>query len=203
MKIVSFCICLLLITACNLVNSRQSDNSYALWADKNTGASWTVFTEKIIEKSLLHQSNPEDIEYFCPKYKSITKTDKIKFWTGLISSMAYYESSFDPNAEYTEKFKDNQGEYIVSRGLLQLSFESANQKAYNCNIESDQDLYLAEVNLNCGINILSYWLNKDKAITSIKSKIKGAGRYWAVLRSNNGQLEKIQAYTQALDFCKF
>jgi hypothetical protein len=201
MKILSSFVCLLLISSCNLVKSRQLDPAYVLWADKNTDGQWTKITQSAINESQLIQSSPLDIKSFCANYNSIRKNEKIKFWTGLLSSMAFYESGFDTNSQYVEKFKDNQGEFIVSRGLLQLSFESANQMAYKCDIESDLDLHLPEINLSCAIKILSYWINKDKLITSNNEAIKGAGRYWAVLRTSHPQLAQIKSYTQQLDFC--
>ncbi len=202
MKLVTSILSLLLISSCSIEMSRQSETSYAYWMDNNSADSWTKYTEKAVTSSLLYKTTPKDIASFCPQYKLLNKESRIQFWTGLISVMASFESNFDTQTQYVEKFEDNNGEYIISRGLLQLSFESANQKNYSCEIKSATDLHKAKVNLTCAVNILSFWVNKDHLISGSDSDIKGGGRYWSVLRPTGSKLKKIKAITKQLDFCK-
>lgn len=42
-----------------------------------------------------------------------------------------------------------------------ISFESANQRPYRCEIQRAEDLHDPVVNLRCGVKILSFWVGKD------------------------------------------
>lgn len=122
-----------------------------------------------------------------------------------ISIMAKYESGFKPQEQYKEAFKDAKGNYVVSRGLLQISIESANQKAYACNIKDAKELHDPKINLECAVKIAVYWINKDAVFfgdrtDSDKNKkiYLGLGRYNSVARSSSKSSEKIKEYLRSL-----
>lgn len=202
MKLFSYLLAIILISSCNIGLNKQSEKSYAYWTDNNSSSSWSKYTEQAVISSLLYKTTPKDIASFCPKYNLLKSESRIQFWIGLVSAMAFFESNFDPQAQYVEKFKDTSGKFIISRGLLQLSIESANQTNYSCDIESATDLHKAKVNLTCAVNILSFWVTKDHLISGSDSDIKGGGRYWSVLRPTGSKLNKIKAITKQLTFCK-
>jgi hypothetical protein len=181
-------------------------NDYGAWRKKNTDGSWTRFTEEAVKSSSLPKAVPADIDKFCPGYKSQNEADRITFWAGLISAIARPESNFKPETTYTEIFSDGQGNKVVSRGLLQISIESANQARYACAIQKPEDLHDPKVNLACGVKILDYWIKKDNVLATYRGqKPVGGGRYWSTLRETTdpkkNHLPELTGFTRSLAVC--
>jgi len=109
-----------------------------------------------------------------------------------LSIMAKYESGFKPETKYTESFKDAKGQLIISRGLFQLSIESANQSAYKCGIKQAEELHDPFVNITCMVKIAHHWLNKDLIFFS-PNKL-GLSRYHSVARPTSRSHTKILTY---------
>jgi hypothetical protein len=175
---------------------------YAAWAQKNQDGSWTRAAESAVSNSALIRLNPSDITQFCPNYPKLAKPDRRKFWVGLLSAMSKPESNFKPEAAYRERFKDAKGKPVVSRGLLQISIESANQKRYDCDIRHPALLHDPVVNLACGVRILAKWVGTDGVIASRSPQLhQGGGRYWSTLRAQNGKVSAIADFTRGLPFC--
>jgi hypothetical protein len=145
---------------------------------------------------------PSDIASFCPKYKSLNLNDKKMFWIALLSSMARFESNYKPEMSFEEDFSDTSGDNVISRGLLQISGESA--RNYGCKMNSDNDLHKPETNLRCGVMILDRWIGRDKVISSKSSSgsWRGGARYWAVLRSTRSMFRTIQSMTKSSKVCQ-
>ena len=178
-------------------------DDYASWRIVNKDCSWTNAAEKAASESSLSKQIPSDVTKFCPNYQNLGMEQRNKFWVGLVSAMARPESNYKPSATYTEDFPDSSGKKVISRGLLQISIESANQKRYSCGIKKSEDLHDASINLSCGIKILEAWVVNDKVIASYKKgQSRGGGRYWSVLRKSNNHLPEIIGNTSALAFCE-
>lgn len=96
-----------------------------------------------------------------------------QFWMMLFSRLSYWESNHKPECTYTEKFKDNDGKNVVSRGLLQVSIESANH--YGCGIKNAQELHDPGINLRVGVTIANYWVKR-------KGLVDGMAMYWSPFR---------------------
>jgi len=173
---------------------------YAAWAKYNQDGSWTRAAEHAVASSSLPQLTPTDATQFCPTYPKLSLTQRKRFWVALISAMSGPESNFRPTSSYQERFSDRQGRPVVSRGLLQISQESANQRRYGCDIRQASLLHDPVINLSCGVRILSRWVQQDGLIASQHSP-KGGGRYWSTLRHQNGKTGRISAFTRALPFC--
>ncbi|NCN39650.1 transglycosylase SLT domain-containing protein [bacterium] len=172
------------------------------WEDEHSqGARWTAFVHDEMEslgKNLL-ATTPADIGEFCPNYSKLSRGNKKNFWTYLLSAMTEFESNFNPSLQYRENFKDSKGNYIISRGLLQLSQESAN--GYSCNIRDAQDLHNPFTNLSCAIRIIDRWVGRDKRIAGqVSGGWRGGARYWSVLRtSGHNRVTTIKRWTSS--FC--
>lgn len=205
--------CLALITF--MAASSQSawaSYDYAAWSAKNRDGSWTRTAESAVIRSALVNTVPADIGYFCPSYPNLNRLDRGRFWVGLLSAMAKPESNFKPEASYTERFHDSQGKRVVSRGLLQISIESANQKRYDCDIPYASKLHDPKINLHCGVKILAKWVHTDGVIAKTRGtngqltpslrQPKGGARYWSTLRGKNGHLRNIADFTRNLPFCQ-
>ncbi len=119
-----------------------------------------------------------------------------------LSIMAKRESGFNPKARYEEAFRDKKGNPVISRGLFQLSVESANQKAYGCNIKNSKELHDPLINISCAVKIANHWLNKDKIFFTPKTKETGRiphfgfSRYWSVARPSSGSFPEVQKYLE-------
>jgi hypothetical protein len=162
---------------------------------------WNQFTADAIAKfgSAMRSKTPSDVTSFCPNYGNLDEAGKTQFWIGLIAAMAKFESNYNPSTRYTEGFDDSNGNAVVSRGLLQLSYESA--KAYGCDVSSSSALHDPKVNLTCTVRIINKWLASDGVISAQTSGWRGAARYWSVLRKSS-TLGPIRAATKNLSVCK-
>lgn len=108
----------------------------------------------------------------------------------LMAAMAKYESGFNPTSTYKESFKNSRGEYVISTGLFQVSYESSRGYGFS-GITTDQlkDPYK---NIDVAIAIIDKWATQDGVIAgSGKSPYKGLSRYWSTLRSS-GKLNEVK-----------
>jgi hypothetical protein len=108
----------------------------------------------------------------------------------LMAAMAKYESSFNASSTYKESFKNGRGEYVISTGLFQVSYESSRGYGFaGITTEQLKDPYK---NIDVAIAILNKWATADGVIAgSGKSPYRGGARYWSVLRAS-GKLESVK-----------
>jgi hypothetical protein len=176
----------------------------ARWeTSQRDGEDWSKHVYQSLDSLGLNllSKDPADVADFCPNYKNLSKAEKKNFWVYLLSSMTEFESGHRPETSYREAFFDAKGENVISRGLLQLSIESAN--AYGCGFQNAQEIHDPKKNLSCGIRILNRWVGNDQRLAGrINSKWLGGARYWSVLRFTNAPLTKIQSYTRAIGICR-
>lgn len=199
----SVCVALILmLIACQHGRRGPADADYALWSAANGDGNWTQAAERSVRRTALARQTPNDISQFCPEYVRLDRDTRIMFWVALLSAMAKYESNFDPGLAYTEKFTDGAGEQVVSRGLLQLSIESASQPRYDCEIARAVQLHDPAANISCGVNILSTWVRSDGVIAFKDGEPRGGARYWSVLRASNPARAEISSLTRGLEFCE-
>ena len=139
---------------------------------------------------MLRDGGPSDVADFCRRYPSFDAAGRTRFWVELVAAMSALESGHDPARTHRERFTDRNGRPVVSRGLLQLSIESA--RGYGCELESSELLHLPEHNLRCGVRILAALVERDGRIAGRRDGAwQGGARYWAVLRPP--KLARIQA----------
>lgn len=178
----------------------------AQWDNNPSGSLWTRYTLIAVTKhgSNLLSSTPADMQSYCPKYEKLNTQDRRSFWVHLISSLAKFESNHDPKVRFNETTVDpgmltKQGEPIISRGLLQISKESAN--GYGCKITDELELHDPNTNINCAVRILDRWVGKDKVISGQQDgKWQGAARYFSPFR-NPSKLSHMQSQSAKLPFC--
>ncbi len=180
---------------------------------------WTEAAKIAVAKHINVEQEIKDAKEYCPKFDKFSKSEKESFFVSLISIMSKYESSFRPETIFRECKKDKciygkcvQTKYgfcmpgskfdegiAVSRGLLQISIESA--KGYDCPVNDPKELNDPKVNIDCGARILGRWVGRDKRISGNgPGDWKGGARYWSVLRSTSSSQPKIQNWTREL--CK-
>jgi hypothetical protein len=108
-----------------------------------------------------------------------------------MAAMSRYDSSFNPSATYRENFKNSRGEYVISTGLFQVSYESSRGYGFaGITTEQLKDPYK---NIDVAMAIMDKWATADGTIAGNgKSPYKGGSKYWSVLRAS-GKLESVKA----------
>lgn len=143
---------------------------------------------------------PADIAFYCPAYPQLTSEDRQLFWAALLSSLAKRESSFSPLVKFVEtNILDANGNSVVSRGLLQISQESAN--SYNCGISDAEQLHDVTTNLRCGVRILNRQVSKAGSIaTRLNGRWVGAASYWSPFRKEDAR-EDVGKWVRSQTYC--
>lgn len=178
------------------------------WSGKHVDAEmWTEslvsYVPKLMSGAL--EVVPVDYRTFCPNFPKLDKSGRVLFYAHLVSKMAQFESGYKPATTYTESFNDARGKPVISRGLLQISIESAN--SYGCGFTDAQELHRPYLNIACGLRILDRWIARDGTLAGYNSSIKkwqGGARYWSVLRDLAGKdsYPAIVKYLNGLSICK-
>lgn len=180
-------------------------------AKRPEAVSWSQYSFQVIdEEAFVDLDKANDATLFCPKYNSLTQTQKINFWGGLFAAMAKFESSWKPTLRYHESTMGTDPitkQPVYSEGLLQLSYQDVQWAPY-CEFDWSKDKYLAPTdpkktifdpykNLRCGILIMANQIRRRGAI------VVSTGVYWAVLRQGGKyqKINEIAAITKQLKFC--
>jgi hypothetical protein len=189
------------------------------WDERKDGQEFTKLTVNALEKygeNLLNPNlkmNSGGYSRYCKQYNTLNKKKRTQFWLMFISGLSRMESGFRTDTKFKEDFTDAHGT-IYSRGLLQMSIRSVNQKAYSCNVERAQDLHKPEVNLNCAVKIMNFWVKKDMAIYGVKTTKKskrdwqGVANYWSPIRlekysgSKRKKHERLGEMINQMDICR-
>jgi len=126
--------------------------------------------------------------------------ERLPFYVMLFSSLARYESSFNPKATYLEKFPDAKGNRVLSQGLFQLSKESANQARYGCGINKPEELLDPKTNIVCAVKIATELISQNGVVAGGSSGAwKGMARYWSPFRDS---AKRKAIFTKAESTCK-
>lgn len=126
-----------------------------------------------------------DEKEFCPQ--GLTQAN----WTHLLAAMAYYESGYSPAKTYREKFKNGRGEYVISVGLFQTSYESS--RGYGYPGITTEDLKAPFLNIDVAVSILKKLTLRDGVVANHSGQPwLGGQKYWSVLRTT-GKLAQIKA----------
>ena len=151
----------------------------------------------------LLDARPADMPAFCPRYDALPREARAAVWLMLFSAVAEKESSFRPGATHRESFAGEDGRPVISRGLLQTSFEST--RHYGCDHATPADTHHPIRNLSCGVRIMTHHVTREGWIGGTpEAPGSGAARYWAVLRPGHRErpLERIQAHTRDHPLCR-
>ena len=131
---------------------------------------------------------PADIETWCPGYETATMTERRAFWAGLMSAVARYESSWNPQAA------SGGGRYI---GVMQISPRSAAN--YGCDATSAAALKDGKANLACAVEMVAHHVEKDGV--AVGNGRQGIGRDWMPFRKAGTRAE-IAEWTRSQSYCR-
>lgn len=187
---------LIVVTSLSACASQKPDESMAFveppmqWDTVHPEAEdWTDSTLVALstKDELLSDQVPSDIETWCPGYAEAPIEARRAFWAGLVSSVARYESTWNPLAS------GGGGRWI---GLMQISPRSADY--YGCEATSVAELKDGEANLECAVEIMSTQVARDGMVAG--DGTLGVGRDWAPLRSDEKRAE-MAAWTSTQPYC--
>lgn len=154
-------------------------------------AAWDRMIERAIPRDLVSRNRAEAVRPLCPRFRSMSRTDRRAFWAYFFQALAGAEAGLQPTADsrHTDPavavIDPVTHETIRQEGLLQLAY--ADQRRYGCHFDWDRDRPLPERdpaktilsprnNLLCGIRILHAQLIKHHKPLLTNSS------YWVTLR---------------------
>jgi hypothetical protein len=165
---------------------------------------WDAIVEKAVPPAMLSPMGTHDVARFCPRFSSMSETDKRAFWAYFFQALAGAEAGLNPTARirHTEpevaKIDKVTGAAIRSEGLLQLSYQDG--ELYGCDFDWKADRKLPpnspartilqpKNNLECGVKILSNQLiDKHRPLLTRTS-------YWSPLQPGAGSLTQTTTFT--------
>ncbi len=168
--------------------------------------SWTrhIFKETLRFSNQILHGTPRDIAEFCPNWSNLSLEHRRGFLTVFITTISKWESNFNPQVFFKEGYNDSTGRPVISRGLLQLSVQSA--RSYGCNVD-EVTLHDPKLNLSCGISILNKWVTLDGYLGSSVELANGqfahygGARYWSVLRNAHLSRARMITYLKTQKLC--
>ena len=152
---------------------------------------WDRMIERALPRDLLSKRRVAAVRPLCPRYRSMSRTDRRAFWAYFFQALAGAEAGLKPtaNVRHTDPkvavLDPVTLRTVRQEGLLQLDY--ADGKRYGCNFDWQRDKLLPEHdpaktilnprnNLLCGIRIIHNQLIKQhKPLLSDSS-------YWVTLR---------------------
>lgn len=156
---------------------------------KTWDPAWDKIVEEAIPSGMLSSRVPHDVKRLCPRFYTMSDTDKRVFWAYFFQALAGAEAGLNPttNVRHSQMTKVDEvtGESVHSEGLLQLTFED--NKTYGCNFDWKNDRQLPphdpkrsilepKNNLECGVKILdNQIITQHRGLISKKS-------YWSPLQ---------------------
>lgn len=161
----------------------------ARWDAHPDGPRWTAAVLAALRGpgAPLLEVEPRDIGAWCPGYLQATPSQRAAFWTGLVSTLAWHESTHDPRAV------GGGGQWF---GLVQIAPGTARWR--NCDVQSGQDLRNGAANLRCGIRIMALTVPRDQVVAD---GMRGVAADWGPFHSSRKR-EDMRQWVSAQDYCQ-
>lgn len=161
----------------------------ARWGAKDGRSSWTraIVSGLRSHASELPQIVPKDIAAYCPAYPTASVEQREAFWVGLISSLAWHESTHRPTAV------GGKGRWY---GLVQIYPPTA--KHYKCNARSGSALKDPEDNLSCALRIMAVTVPRDRVVSK---GMRGVAADWGPFHSSRKRND-IMEWTRSQSYCQ-
>lgn len=163
------------------------------WEHRRRGMLWTRVTLSAINahgRPLL-EVVPEDIAEWCPAYPTQDTEARAAFWAALISTLARYESTWEPGAV------GGGGQW---HGLLQILPSTADLRG--CRAVTGAALRHGPSNLSCGVRIMAATVTRDRAVAvEGERRWLGVAADWGPIRSD-WMRRDMQRYTKRQVYCR-
>lgn len=164
----------------------------ARWDHRPDAALWTRAAMSALESqgAPLTEVMPNDMGQWCPAYRSNSPERRRAFWVGMMSALARYESTYDPEAV------GGGGRWF---GLLQIYPDTA--RRYGCRARSGDALTDPEDNLSCAARIMAVTVVRDRAVSSRNGRPAGVGADWGPM-TDPAKVAEMQDWTRQQDYCQ-
>lgn len=160
------------------------------WDHRPEAAIWTRASLDMLqgEAAVLTRVVPEDAEYWCPGYAQADEARRAAFWTGFMSALAFYESTWNPEAV------GDGGRYF---GLMQIYPPTARFRG--CEATTGAALRDGAANLRCALRIMAITVPRDGVVSRGR---RGVAADWGPMRDAEKVAEmrewlRQQSYCQA------
>lgn len=130
---------------------------------------------------------PRDIAQWCPGYPLADAEQRAAFWAGLVSTLAFHESTHDPAAV------GGGGQWF---GLVQIAPGTARWR--NCAVGTGDGLLDGPANLRCGIRIMAATVPRDGVVAE---GMRGVAADWGPFHSDRKR-EDMRNWVRSQDYCQ-
>jgi len=160
------------------------------WDARPEAPKWTRDTLTALEShdTVLAATVPADIATWCPGYEKASLDDRRAFWAGLMSAVARYESSWNPQAA------GGGGRYI---GVMQISPVSADY--HQCEADTVSELKDGSENLECAAKMMAKAVAMDGLV--VGGGNRGIGRDWMPFR-DAAKRAAMSEWTRTQPYCQ-
>lgn len=158
------------------------------WDDHPRGARWTGAVMGALRShgAPLLDVVPRDIAAWCPGYPQADPGQRAAFWAGLVSTLAWHESTHDPRAV------GGGGQWF---GLMQIAPGTARWR--NCAVQTGEALLDGPANLSCGIRIMAATVPRDGVVAE---GMRGLAADWGPFHSPRKR-EDMRDWVRSQDYC--
>lgn len=162
------------------------------WDHKRGSDVWTRAAMSAInaQDSGLDSVVPRDIDRWCPAYVQNSPQMRRAFWVGMMSALAKYESTYNPNAV---------GGGNLWYGLLQIYPDTA--RRYGCRATTGEALKNPTENLSCAARIMAVTVARDRAVALHDGRWRGVAADWGPMTSRSKSAAMAE-WTRQQDYCQ-
>ncbi len=181
---------LVLPAACTAMEARNQSTEVpvARWDFRPEGHQWTEASISALATygRPLIELVPEDIDAWCPGYKTASETERKAFWIGLLSSLAKHESTWRPEVS------GGGGKW---HGLLQIA--PATARGYGCRAQTAEALKDGAANLSCAIRIMAVTVPRDRVVDA---NGRGVAADWGPFHQSKKR-EEMRTWVRNQPYC--
>ena len=158
------------------------------WSHRDEGTQWTAATMDALAThgAALPATVPADISEWCPGYATADEFDRRAFWAGLISSLAWHESTHRPEAV------GGGGKWY---GLTQIL--PATARGYGCSVGTGAALKDGAANLACAVRIMARTVRRDGVVAK---GMRGVAADWGPFHSRKKR-EDMRSWVAQQPYC--
>lgn len=171
--------------------SSKSEPTQAVmrWDHRPEADAWTTTTLSALDDhgSTLVNTMPADIDTWCPAYRKADEGGRKAFWTGLLSTLAKHESTWNPGAV------GGGGKWF---GLVQIS--PATARHYGCEATSGEALKDGGKNLSCAVRIMNVTVPRDGVVSQ---GMRGVAADWGPFQNASKRQDMI-SWMNAQPYCQ-
>jgi hypothetical protein len=158
------------------------------WDDHPRASIWTAALMAALRShgAPLMDVVPGDIDQWCPGYPQADRAQRAAFWAGLVSTLAWHESTHRPRAV------GGGGRWF---GLVQIAPGTARYR--NCAVRTGEALLNGPANLSCGVRIMAITVPRDGVISQ---GMRGVAADWGPFHSRRKR-EDMRTWVRSQDYC--